>query len=49
MKQIERMSLIDRIGRELQSRMTYGDIDIYLHGFGIDTSKQTSGVNPQSR
>ena len=45
MKQIERLSLIDRIGRELQARMTYSDIDIYLDGFGIDTTKQTTGVN----
>jgi hypothetical protein len=34
MKQIERLSLIDKIGRELQSRMTYTDIDAYLKGFG---------------
>ncbi len=45
MKHIERLSLIDRIGRELQARMTYSDISSYLAGFGIDTSKQTSGVN----
>jgi len=45
MRQIERLSLIDRIGRELQARMTYSDISNYLVGFGVDTSKQTSGVN----
>src|SRR5215211_3218686 len=45
MKQIERVGLIDRIGRELQSRMTYGEISAYLRGFGVDTSTQTSGVN----
>jgi TIR domain len=37
MKQIERISLIDKIGRELQSRMTYTDIDVYLKGFGVST------------
>lgn len=45
MKQIERLSLVDRIGRELQARMTYTDIDSYLAGFGVNTTKQTSGVN----
>ena len=35
MRQIERFDLIDNIGRELQSRMTYSDIDIYLKGFDI--------------
>jgi len=45
MKNIDRLSLIDRIGRELQSRMSYSDIATYLRGFGVDTSKETSGVN----
>jgi len=45
MKNIDRLSLIDRIGRELQSRMSYSDISAYLRGFGVDTSKETSGVN----
>jgi len=46
MKKIDRFNLIDTIGRELQSRMSYSDIDIYLKGFGIDSvSKQTSGAN----
>lgn len=35
MRQIERFQLIDKIGRELQSRMTYSDIDVYLKGFDI--------------
>jgi hypothetical protein len=30
MKNIDKFNLIDQIGRELQSRMTYSDIDIYL-------------------
>lgn len=45
MKALDRLTLIDRIGRELQSRMGYGDIDAYLSSFGVDTNKQTSGVN----
>jgi len=45
LKQLDRFNLIDTIGRELQSRMTYSDIDVYLKGFGIDVSKPTSGAN----
>lgn len=45
MKRIERLELVDRIGRELQSRMTYSDIDAYLSSFGISITKETSGVN----
>ena len=45
MKILERLELIDRIGRELQSRMSYGEIDVDLKAYGIDTKKQTSGVN----
>ena len=42
MKRIDRLNLIDNIGRKLQSSMTYSDIDIYLSGFGVDTKKETS-------
>jgi hypothetical protein len=35
-KQTERLDLINRIGREVQSRMTYQDIGIYFKGFGIN-------------
>lgn len=46
MRKIDRLNLIDTIGREIQSRMSYSDIDIYFKGFGIDvSSKQTSGAN----
>ena len=45
MKRIERFNLIDRIARELQARMTYSDIDVYLGGFGVNTNKQTSNAN----
>lgn len=40
MRRIDRFNLIDQIGRELQSRMTYTDIDIYLNSFGVDTSRE---------
>jgi len=45
MRQIDRIDLISRIGRELQGRMGYGDIDIFLRGFDVDTSQPTSGTN----
>lgn len=45
MKVLERLGLVDRIGRELQSRMSYADIDAYLKAYGINTKKPTSGVN----
>jgi len=42
MKGIDRVNLIDRIGRELQSTMTYSDIQAYLSGFGVDTDIPTT-------
>lgn len=46
MRCIDRLNLIDKIARELQSRMSYSDIDIFLKSFGIDiTQKKTSGAN----
>lgn len=45
MKPLDRLELIDRIGRELQSRMSYSDITTFLKAHGVDTKKQTSGVN----
>lgn len=45
LKRIDRLKLIDKIGRELQSRMTYADIDIYLSGFNINMKKGISSVN----
>lgn len=42
MKRIDRINLIDRIGRELQSRMSYSDITGYLSAFGVNTQKETS-------
>ena len=45
MRRLEKIDLIDRIGRELQSRMTFADIDVYLAACEVDTSKETSNVN----
>lgn len=45
MKALDRLELIDRIGRELQSRMGYSDIATYLKARGVNTNKPTSGVN----
>lgn len=45
MKVLERLELIDRIGRALQSRMSYADIDAYLKAHGVNIKKSTSGVN----
>jgi hypothetical protein len=35
MRVSEKLSLIDKIGRELQSRFSYSDIDIFLSEFGV--------------
>lgn len=45
MKQIERFNLLDRIGRELQARMSYSDIAIYLSGFGINCKDFQASAN----
>jgi hypothetical protein len=44
MRVLERIELVDRIGRELQSRMSYSDIDVYLGAYGIETK----GIQPSS-
>jgi hypothetical protein len=44
-KHLDRLGLIDRIGRALQARMSYADIKAYLQASGVDTAKPTSGVN----
>ena len=45
MNRLEKIDLIDRVGRELQSRMTYVDINVYLKSYDIDTKKETSSTN----
>lgn len=36
MRVLDKISLLDKIGRELQSRMSYSDIDVFLGAHGID-------------
>ena len=45
MKVLERIELIDRIGRELQSRMTYSDINAYLGAYGINCKDFQASTN----
>lgn len=45
MKAIEKIELLEKIGSDLQSRMTYDDIDIFLSAHGISTSHITGAVN----
>jgi hypothetical protein len=45
MRNFDKLALVDRIGRELQARMSYADIAAYLRASGVDTNKPTSGVN----
>lgn len=41
MKPIQKIELLEQIGAELQSRMTYADIDIYLSNYGISPGSGT--------
>ena len=45
MKVLEKIDLIEKIASELQSRMTFVDINVYLKAYNIDISISTSGVN----
>lgn len=45
MRGLQRVNLLDQIGRELQSRMTYSDIDVYLGTFGVDCKDFTPSTN----
>lgn len=40
----QRLELLDRIGRELQARYGYAEIDLFLHAFGVERP-QNVGVN----
>jgi TIR domain len=42
MKRIEKINLVDRIGRELQSKFTYSEISAYLSDFNVDVNKKTT-------
>jgi len=41
LKVAERLALVDRIGRELQNRYSYGEIDNYLAAFGVQPHQHT--------
>lgn len=45
MKVLEKINLIEKIASELQSRMTYADINVYLKAYNIDITIPTSGAN----
>ena len=45
MKVIEKINLLDKIGRELQSTMSYSDIDVYLSAHGVDCKDFQPSVN----
>jgi hypothetical protein len=38
----QRLELLDRIGRELQARYGYAEIDLFLHAFGIERPRNVS-------
>ena len=43
MRSIDRIELLEEIGRTLQSRMTFADIDVFFSGFDIDCRGASSG------
>lgn len=43
MNKLDRIELVNKIGRELQSRMTFQEIDTYLQSFAIDISSFQKG------
>jgi len=45
MKIIERLELVSKIGRELQSRMTFDEIDSYFDLHGINRKGITLSTN----
>lgn len=42
MKKLQKIELIDKIGRELQGRMKFNEIDSYFESYGIPTGHQPS-------
>lgn len=42
MKKLQKIELIDKIGRELQERMKFNEIDSYFESYGIPTGHQPS-------
>lgn len=45
MKPLKRLGLLDDIARELQSRMMFNDIDVYLAAWDVDCKRDTPSVN----
>lgn len=45
MKAIDKIDLIDRIGRDLQSRMGYSDIDVFLTAHGVNCKDHQPSTN----
>lgn len=43
MRVAEKMDAISRIGRELQDRYSYTEIDVYLSAFGIEPPQSPTG------
>lgn len=48
-RRIDKLRLIDTVGRKLQAEMTYDEIKSYLREFDVDVEKQTSGLNSKWR
>lgn len=48
-RRIDKLRLLDTVGRKLQSEMTYDDIKGYLREFGVDVARPTSNVNSKWR
>lgn len=45
MRPIEKIELLEKIATELQARMTFSDIDIYLAAFGVETRHIQNSYN----
>lgn len=49
MRRIDKLELISTIGRELQSRMTFSDIDVFLAACEVDTKKAVTSASANSK
>jgi hypothetical protein len=45
MRPKQRIDLIDKIGRELQAKYSYSDIDVFLKAFGVSPPTEPVGTN----
>ena len=41
----DRLALLDKVGRELQSRFTFSDIDVFLAAFGVKPPREGAATN----